>query len=42
MDIQIKLFATLRDRAGANQVEVDLPDDATVSLVCSDADMPQR
>lgn len=33
MRIRVKLFATLRDRLGANQTEVDLPDEATVSVL---------
>jgi len=33
MDIQVKLFATLKDRAGSSHVTVDLPDDATVSVL---------
>ena len=33
MNIQIKLFATLKDRAGSSQVEVDLPDGATVATL---------
>jgi molybdopterin synthase catalytic subunit len=33
MDIQVKLFATLRDRAGGSHVNVDLPDDATVAVL---------
>ena len=33
MDIQVKLFATLKDRAGSSRVNVDLPDDATVSVL---------
>jgi MoaE-MoaD fusion protein len=33
MDIQVKLFATLKDRMGSSRVDVELPDDATVSLL---------
>jgi molybdopterin synthase catalytic subunit len=33
MDIQVKLFATLKDRAGSSHVTVALPDDATVSVL---------
>ena len=33
MDIQVKLFATLKDRAGSSHVTVDLPDEATVSVL---------
>jgi molybdopterin converting factor subunit 1 len=33
MDIQVKLFATLKDRAGSPRVSVELPDDATVSVL---------
>jgi molybdopterin synthase catalytic subunit len=33
MDIQVKLFATLKDRAGSSHITVDLPDDATVSVL---------
>ena len=33
MNIQIKLFATLKDRAGSPRVQLDLPDDATVSVL---------
>jgi MoaE-MoaD fusion protein len=33
MDIQVKLFATLRDRAGSSRVSVELPDDATVAVL---------
>jgi MoaE-MoaD fusion protein len=33
MDIQVKLFATLKDRAGSSHVNIDLPADATVSLL---------
>lgn len=33
MNVQVKLFATLKDRAGGPQVEVDLPDDATVATL---------
>jgi MoaE-MoaD fusion protein len=33
MDIQVKLFATLKDRVGSPHVNIDLPDDATVSVL---------
>jgi MoaE-MoaD fusion protein len=33
MDIQVKLFATLKDRVGSSHVSIDLPDDATVSVL---------
>jgi molybdopterin synthase catalytic subunit len=33
MMIQVKLFATLKDRAGSSHISVDLPDEATVSLL---------
>jgi MoaE-MoaD fusion protein len=33
MDIQVKLFATLKDRAGNSHVTVELPDGATVSVL---------
>jgi molybdopterin converting factor subunit 1 len=33
MDIQVKLFATLKDRAGSGHVNVALPDDATVAVL---------
>ena len=33
MELQVKLFATLRDRAGSAHVNVDLPDEATVSVL---------
>src|SRR5512135_3201517 len=33
MNIKIKLFATLKDRAGSNHLEIDLPDDATVETL---------
>ncbi len=33
MKLRIKLFATLKDRAGSNHVEIDLPDDATVAIL---------
>jgi MoaE-MoaD fusion protein len=33
MNVRIKLFATLKDRAGSNHVEIDLPDDATVAIL---------
>jgi molybdopterin converting factor subunit 1 len=33
MDIQVKLFATLKDRVGSSHVNIDLPDDATVSVL---------
>ncbi len=33
MDIQVKLFATLKDRAGSSHVNVSLPDEATVSML---------
>ena len=33
MNVQVKLFATLKDRAGSNHVNVDLPDDATVTTL---------
>jgi molybdopterin converting factor subunit 1 len=33
MDIQVKLFATLKDRAGSSRVDVDLPGDATVAVL---------
>ena len=33
MDIQVKLFATLRDRAGSSHVTVELPDKATVAVL---------
>jgi molybdopterin converting factor subunit 1 len=33
MNVRIKLFATLKDRAGSNHVDIDLPDDATVATL---------
>jgi molybdopterin synthase catalytic subunit len=33
MDVQVKLFATLKDRAGSPHVTIDLPDEATVSTL---------
>ena len=33
MNIQIKLFATLKDRAGSPQVMLDLPDETTVAAL---------
>ena len=33
MEVRVKLFATLKDRAGRSQVEVDVPDDATVAIL---------
>ncbi len=33
MRLQVKLFATLKDRAGGNQVMIELPDDATVATL---------
>jgi MoaE-MoaD fusion protein len=33
MKIRIKLFATLKDRAGSSHVELELPDDATVAIL---------
>jgi molybdopterin synthase catalytic subunit len=33
MNVQVKLFATLKDRAGSSHVNVDLPDGATVSVL---------
>jgi MoaE-MoaD fusion protein len=33
MNIQVKLFATLKDRAGSSRVGVDLPGDATVAVL---------
>ncbi len=33
MDIQVKLFATLKDRAGGSPVTVELPDEATVATL---------
>jgi molybdopterin converting factor subunit 1 len=33
MNIQVKLFATLKDRAGRSHVTLDLPDDATVAAL---------
>ena len=33
MNIQVKLFATLKDRAGSPQVTVELPDEATVAAL---------
>src|SRR5512139_41314 len=33
MVIQVKLFATLKDRAGSSHLTVELPDDATVSVL---------
>ena len=31
MKVSVRLFAMLRERAGADSVELDLPDDATVA-----------
>jgi molybdopterin synthase catalytic subunit len=33
MDIKVKLFATLKDRVGSPHVTIDLPDEATVSVL---------
>lgn len=33
MHIQVKLFATLKDRTGSSHVNIDLPDGATVSVL---------
>ncbi len=33
MDIQVKLFATLKDHTGSSRVNVELPEDATVSVL---------
>lgn len=33
MIVQVKLFATLKDRAGADRVSVELPDEATVATL---------
>ncbi|HET7375846.1 MAG TPA: molybdopterin converting factor subunit 1, partial [Anaerolineae bacterium] len=33
MNIRIKLFATLKDRAGSSHVEINLPEDATVATL---------
>jgi molybdopterin synthase catalytic subunit len=33
MEIQVKLFAILKDRAGKSHIHVELPDDATVSVL---------
>ena len=33
MNVQVKLFATLKDRIGSSHVMVDLPDNATVSVL---------
>jgi len=33
MRIQVKLFATLKDRAGSSRVDVDLPGEATVTVL---------
>ena len=33
MKIRIKLFATLKDRAGSSHVEINLPEDATVATL---------
>jgi molybdopterin synthase catalytic subunit len=33
MKVNIKLFATLKDRAGSNHIEIDLPDEATVATL---------
>jgi molybdopterin converting factor subunit 1 len=33
MELQVKLFATLKDRIGRPHVNVDLPEDATVSVL---------
>ncbi len=33
MNVQVKLFATLKDRAGGSQVTVELPADATVAVL---------
>jgi molybdopterin converting factor subunit 1 len=33
MNVQVKLFATLKDRAGSGQVNVELPDEATVATL---------
>ena len=34
--IRVKLFAILRDRAGASELELDLPDGSTVEIVRSE------
>ena len=31
MNLQVKLFATLKDRAGSSTVAIELPDETTVS-----------
>jgi molybdopterin synthase catalytic subunit len=33
MNVRIKLFATLKDRAGASHIEIDLPDESTVATL---------
>jgi molybdopterin synthase catalytic subunit len=33
MNVQVKLFATLKDRAGSQHVNVELPDGATVTML---------
>jgi len=33
MEITVKFFATFKDRVGAKQVTVELPDDATVATL---------
>jgi molybdopterin synthase catalytic subunit len=36
MQIRVKLFAILRDRAGAGELRLDLPDDSTVEMAKSE------
>jgi len=33
MNLQVKLFATLKDRAGSSTVSIELPEDVTVSAL---------
>lgn len=36
MQIQVKLFAILKDRAGAAELHLDLPDESTVAIAKSE------
>jgi molybdopterin synthase catalytic subunit len=40
--LSVRLFAGLRERAGAERVEVDVPEDATAADVLRALDLPPR
>ena len=35
MNVNVRLFAILRDRAGVESVRLELPSDATVAMACT-------